>query len=473
VADDVTQGEGDKGHGYPYVGAAQSFTDAETFLDQEERREAIAEQMTIFDQLVSNIRFDPDLSVEEQAEKIGALTAELPGRIRGAKEYDATRPSFLARIGEKVKRLVEPAPVPLLPREPGTFKVFKDSSGQWSWMTIHSNTLWDREDERFSEEAHREYVSWVDENVKARGPELRVWHIPGTRLGKADVVAYDEGFMLAAGKFDKGQEGAAERLVALGAKERLGCSHGYWHAPVNEGVYERYRTFEISVLPLNKAANEHTGFLASQEVPMIDEAKRAMLAEVLGSEDAVSVVETGLASMRADAESKGLSFKELEEHWLTSIGVKDDEPGQAPEGQAAPPPEGEPAPDPMAAMAAATDAAAAAGQEPAPEGDKAGAPSEMVQLIAAVTKLGEVVAAQGEDIKALKASDDSKVAASFRPKFDPTQNGFLASNHPDTVVDGPAAKDAVNQHGDSANVPDALRQYFGADGKVRTGPSQG
>lgn len=195
----------------------------------------------------------------------------------------------------------------------GTFRAFKDLAGAWRWFSVTTNKYKDREKEIFSDASHRDYVAFVDRE-KAY-PELWLWHVPGSRIGVADFVDYADGFVVHSGTFDDDDiaQGFAE-----GGCEGLAVSHGfkYHDGDEEDGVYEWYRTFEVSVLPAERAANVWTHFQtesSSKEDKMgLSDEKRAFLVGRIG-EEATKSIEGNLGSMAKTLEEHGIEFKELVE----------------------------------------------------------------------------------------------------------------------------------------------------------------
>lgn len=193
----------------------------------------------------------------------------------------------------------------------GTFRAFKDFAGVWRWFSVTTNKYKDREKEIFSDASHRDYVAFVDRE-KAY-PELWLWHVPGSRIGVADFVDYADGFVVHSGTFDDDEvaQGFAE-----GGCEGLAVSHGfkYHDGDEEDGVYGWYRTFEVSVLPAEKAANAWTQFQtesSSKEDKMgLSDEKRAFLVGRIG-EEATKGIEDNLGSMAKTLEEHGIEFKEL------------------------------------------------------------------------------------------------------------------------------------------------------------------
>lgn len=195
------------------------------------------------------------------------------------------------------------------------FLIWKDK-GSYRWLAIYSNRYRDEDwpPEILSSSAHLDFVRAVDSGEWSM-PELRLWHVKGTRCGAADWIGYDDsGFSLASGLFDPERQAVAERLAQ---RDDLLVSHGM---PVKEilrdaedpTVILRYRSEEISVLPAWAAANPYTGFrIFKEETMSLPEEKRAFLAEILG-EEAVTELEAQLAKKATELESAGVDFKGTE-----------------------------------------------------------------------------------------------------------------------------------------------------------------
>jgi len=192
----------------------------------------------------------------------------------------------------------------------GALTAIKQADGRYRWVAVYSDTTWDRDKERFTSESHKDFVDWVDKTKNF--PDLRIWHIPGTAFGKSDMIDMDSnGYMVATGLIESGKEYVVENLQKSG--KVLGVSHGFYFPSLIRGEYSKgYRTFEISVLPWEKAANENTGFFAGEETPMLAPEKKAFIANALGSEFTTKL-EATLAEASSKAKEKGVSFKELME----------------------------------------------------------------------------------------------------------------------------------------------------------------
>lgn len=187
--------------------------------------------------------------------------------------------------------------------------VVKQTDGRLRWFARYSNAWLDKDQEILTEEAHKDYVSWAYET--GTFPELWLWHTGGTRFGEADWLDFSDGFAHASGLIDNGKESVVESL----STKDIGVSHGF--LSLQQGKYvRRYRTYEISVLPKERAAVETSGFNvldASKESELMafTEEKRKWLAAAIGDE-AVATLEKSTESMAAQLKTLGVEYKEAE-----------------------------------------------------------------------------------------------------------------------------------------------------------------
>lgn len=184
--------------------------------------------------------------------------------------------------------------------------IVKQADGQMRWITRYSNAWEDKEKELLLEAAHKEYIAWAYDTKKF--PELWLWHTPGTRFGKADFLDFDSGFSIASGLVDNGKEHIAEALAA--SSKQLGVSHGF--LSVQDGKYiTKYRTFEISVLPLERAAAWGTSFdlLGGTDMALTKE-RRSFMVQALG-EEAVASLEKSTEAAAKEMERSGAEYKEV------------------------------------------------------------------------------------------------------------------------------------------------------------------
>lgn len=310
---------------------------------------------------------------------------------------------------------------------PNSFMAWKDGN-QYRWLAIYSNK-WRDEDhppEILASQAHRDFVKAVDEGEWPY-PEVWLWHVPGTRFGVADFVAYDEsGFALASGTFDKGQE----RIAAfLSKQDDLAMSHGM---PVKEikreeedpTIITRYRSIEISPLPREAAANKHgTAIELLREVKMaIPDEKRAFLADAMG--------EKGLQELEGKLADKA---KELEDLEIQSKEEPEQEDVEDVEVEEAEPKEAEVEPTPNYVTREEMVEALAALFRPIEE--------QLQAVVLNVESVGEVQAEQGKAIKALQKEDEEKLkdAIANTPAASLFEQIRSAIGSEETYVDGRAS----------------------------------
>lgn len=407
-----------------------SFADYDTYREGEELRELTQ----VFNGIVSNIALS-ELSPAEKAAAVADAANELTRRMgedRGERGIFAKALDIFRRK----KGVEEPSPfgAGVTNAAGSAVSVFKDRDGNYRWLGIYSNTFWDREAERFSEEAHREFEDYCDRSKNY--PELWLWHVPGSAIGSADLVAYDDkGFMLASGTFNEAGEALVPAIKSFDGV--WGMSHGfkYLTEDLSDGVYQRYRSHELSLLPLGAAANLKTGFDLEGEMDMaLREDKRKLFVR-LGGEDFAKAIESRMEAFAKDADEDSLVvLKEM----LEPPATKDD---------------ATPAKDPPAAT-----------QEPE---QKDADPNPLAEQLAGIANslkgIGDGMAAltarmdqQDEAIKELKRSEDEKLASVWGKAWNPAQaRERAASTSKDTEL-----------HGNSGLVKEAKEQGDG----IESGP---
>jgi len=195
------------------------------------------------------------------------------------------------------------------------FQILKDKEGNMRWLGIPSNKWRDRDNppQIIEEAAHKEFTDYLD-NTKEY-PVLLSWHTPGTRIGVADFADYSNGFLIMGGPIDKDKYAEAEKLAEKCQKEDIGMSHGfvYSYSDKEQEIIGKYRTWEVSHLPLAKAANVWTAIdILKKEVKQmsLNPEKRKYLVELHG-EDVVSTFESKVIDLEGDLASLGIESKEL------------------------------------------------------------------------------------------------------------------------------------------------------------------
>jgi hypothetical protein len=278
-------------------------------------------------------------------------------------------------------------------------------------MAIYSNNFRDREKEIFPEAAHLEFVKHVERTKEY--PYLWNWHVPLV-MGRADAIDYDRtsGMAIAAGYFFPGQEHAAKALSDMG--EELGVSHGYEYPEDSlvNGVYGKYRTFEISPLPRTKAANDGTMFASIEDLE--GESKMPLRTEVrehlvkTNGEAAVKALESLMTANSKAMKAAGIDFKDFD---AEDGHVHDD--------------------------TQAASAAAATGSRSVPVGATTAAEAvNIADLVIAAVK--EANAPIMDRLDALERADEDKIAAKYlRPRVGDPAHGVRPGTDDSTLVTGP------------------------------------
>ena len=186
--------------------------------------------------------------------------------------------------------------------------VIKQADGRYRWFARYSNSWQDRDGEIITEAAHKEYIGWAYDT--GTFPELWMWHTPGTRVGEADWLEFSDGFAHASGTIDNGKESVVEKV----ASQDAGVSHGFLSLQAGKYI-QRYRSYEVSVLPREYAAVATTGFnlLTAKEGDMaFTGERRAFLVNALG-EEMVKGLEQNTEQTAEQLKQLGVEYKSSEE----------------------------------------------------------------------------------------------------------------------------------------------------------------
>lgn len=425
-------GENEK-HGYDYeisyykpYGGATSFEEVDAFREAQDTSFAISSAKYMFDAIYDNIWEDKETSPSEKVNATETAMKEMVKRMQNPEDNKG--------FGDKIKSLIGlgKSSEEGLPFRTSLLTITKDTQGNLRWLALFTNKFEDREKEIFSEAAHKEYEAWVDENQ--RFPSLRIWHLPGTELGLADSVTYADGFMLATGTFYEKSLDVAEKLASM---PDLGLSHGFAYMPEDlsdDGVYSHYRTFEISVLPMEHAANSWTAFTLEslqKEVAMgLDTKKRPFFVDLLG-EERVTAFEATLPQISKDLQQAGVAWKDLTE----ALASDEDNSDEDSDGEGG----GENKGDEENSGGDGKDD----GTEDPKETDNT-APAELVAkslegFKATLDTVITSIASLKEEVAEIKKTDDEKIAD--RMQQAKVANGNRPSNSQDNVIDPEQTKD--------------------------------
>ena len=277
-------------------------------------------------------------------------------------------------------------------------QIFKDAKGNWRWLGVFSNNYKDHSEEIITEAAHKEFIEFLDANPE-QAPLFTPWHtLEAARKHRSDFWDYVDGFMVIGGKLE---EDEAQALFKAAEKTVLGMSHGFFPQsfdPQDKNAITKYRSFEVSDLPLSNAANPWTGIsiLQKEDSMGFKKAKREYLVGLIG-EDAVKGLEDNLKQGKGVLQLLGVPSKEAapDEPADTQVEETDEETEET-------------EPD----MEAVTILAKAMSEQ-------LGLP----QLSAMIEKMdktiqdqGKLIQAQAKEIKELKKSDDQRIAEQIAPR---------------------------------------------------------
>ncbi len=380
-------------------------------LAPEPRAEVTPIPVTIVgDEGSSGTSHDDDSEDAKESPKT-EITLTVPARLANAVKRQLE--GFMAKV-------LKPDPAPEKTDQP--FHLFKDADGNLRWFMWASNNYYDRDNppEVFTAEAHKEFVGYLDDGGVM--PEAWLWHTPGSRWGVADWVDYADGFLMYSGTVDPGMEAIA---YSLEASKGIGVSHGYRYkySSVGDGIIGWYRDFEVSTLPMEKAANAWTGIeiLAKEieEMGMTDD-KRAFLVKHLGATK-VGELEGKTEEMVKALDNLGIAWKDVPDADMDTSSADADADAKAKD------------PIDYAKLAAAVGETAV----------KALEESKAFKTVSdGVIDLSTRLAAVEEDVKGLKETDDAKIAGKFKAKAAPV-NGHRASDDDANVLTKAKADDAL------------------------------
>lgn len=302
------------------AGKKASVWTATTFAELEAAI-AAQEQMAYFQTLADKFTFiQENISyMTENAEEMQDMTAALAGEYAVLVKQPPTTKGFLSNIVERYNKMVGAVAgnisggVEAKQIKHQDFRVFKDANDEWRWLGVVTNKFQDRDEEILTDAAHKEFCAFLDAHPE-HAPVLMLWHTPGTeRKNRADFWDYADGFFVYSGVLTDEE---AESYKSSDDGTPIGMSHGFYPLQKNGKYISQYRTFEVSELPLENAANPYTLYeiRKEQENRMAEKTfapqKRAFLASRLG-EEKVAQLEGNIASAKEALEQAGVNWKEL------------------------------------------------------------------------------------------------------------------------------------------------------------------
>ena len=223
---------------------------------------------------------------------------------RAAQQNDADAKAAMPKIRAAAKKFgIEMT----MEKDKNAIVVEKDQNGDWRWVGWVSNQFIDFDGDIIAEDAHKEYIEWLDKN-KNLSPVLLNWHTPGTACqAPADFGMYENGFLILSGKLTDGE---ASLILKAQKLADLGMSHGTLELardPKDARIIAKYRMYEASFLPLENAANPWTDFeTLTKEVDMD---KKKYFASLIGEERAEAFLKQTEEAKKA-LEAAGVESKE-------------------------------------------------------------------------------------------------------------------------------------------------------------------
>lgn len=280
-----------------------SFEEYEQWSTRTEAQKNIWAMVDVYGDLIYNVMADDD--IEDKASALSNLANEFATRVDGelSKESDDQRPVF----------------------------IYKDTDGNYYFIGVYSNQFEDREGDIISSSAHQEFAKALNDG-EADYPELWVWHIPNA-IGKSTLVTYDKdtGMAVVGGYFYNEYNWLAEQLSKA---SELGMSHGMpikdiERSQADKSTIIRYRSKEVSVLPVWAAANVLTEFGINKDKGFDMDAIKSKLLQIPGmTEESVAMFMQSMQSKKDAADATGLQRKE-QEHYEEQSDMSDATPEQA------------------------------------------------------------------------------------------------------------------------------------------------
>ena len=165
------------------------------------------------------------------------------------------------------------------------FRVFKSSTGDYRWIGVSSSAFEDRTGETVATKA-------VDYSIKAANGdygELRIYHLPGSKVGTCDSSLRIGMFLIESGTFDNADMSVQVRSTVNADPDKYGLSIGFKYRPDDlvDNCYEKIRIFERSIVEEQDAAALFTNIrLMSNLTEVISMEKKeelvSKLTEMLG-----------------------------------------------------------------------------------------------------------------------------------------------------------------------------------------------
>jgi len=192
--------------------------------------------------------------------------------------------------------------------EKSAILIEKDAKGDWRWIGKPTNNFIDWEEDIISKSAHQGYAAWLDENPEL-APVFLTWHVPGTaREHPADFWMEQDGAFIMSGVLT---ENEAAALFKAQVKTDLGMSFqglGMRLDKSDPRVVTNYWMYEVSDLPLDKAANPFTTLETMIKEVGMD--KLEYLTTIMGSKEKAEDYLAKTGQMQKQLAEAGITSKE-------------------------------------------------------------------------------------------------------------------------------------------------------------------
>lgn len=193
--------------------------------------------------------------------------------------------------------------------EESVFSFYKTDEG-YRFFVLASNNFKDRHKEIITAKAHDEFVEWCDKE-KAY-PELWIWHAKGSRIGEVDWIDSNDGMLVCSGLIDPDK---VQLASSISAKSFDHVSHGFLGVTTKEGYITKYRSYEISLLPGQYAANLGTfgvNLIKEISMPFSDAKRKTLLDAVGGDESVIKDWESQTDALKKSFQDLGIEYKEVD-----------------------------------------------------------------------------------------------------------------------------------------------------------------
>jgi hypothetical protein len=243
--------------------------------------------------------------IHDKAHVRNAL-ARAAQQMKGGGEGAADAKAAMPKIRAAAKRMgIE------MGMEKSAILIEKDAKGDWRWIGRPTNNFIDWQTDIISKSAHQNYVAWLDENPEL-APVFLSWHTPGTaRENPVDFWMEQDGAVIMSGVLTNNEAAA---LFKAQTKTDLGMSFqglGMRLDTSDPRVVSHYWMYEVSDLPLDKAANPFTELTTMIKEVGMD--KLEYLTTIMGSEAKAKAYLEKTGQMQKQLAEAGITSKEKEE----------------------------------------------------------------------------------------------------------------------------------------------------------------